>query len=92
MSSLFHFLTDMAVDPKKQIMFEEDPQAMIAAAGLSDQIGSDSGDRVQWTEVFVDELETHELVAVIGNCAASDPGPDPTPDPDPFPGNDDGVP
>lgn len=85
MSNLLHFLTDLAVDPTKQNQFERDPYAMMEAAGLSeiDKIRLSSRERAKITVALANELQTDELIAVMGCCASLDPGPDPLPDPDP---------
>jgi len=87
MNNLFHFLTDMATNPEKQMMFESNPKAMMEANALSEehQIALNSGDRAKVIAAIFDELETNELVAVQGAAIWGDPGPDPIPDPDPLP-------
>ncbi len=86
MSDLFQFIADLALDPRRQELFEANPQAMIETVGLvdSDRIQLDCGDRNEVTAVFSDELSTDEFAAVTGSCCFFDPGPDPSPDPDPL--------
>lgn len=87
MSKLLHLLADLALNPQQQALYNVSPEAMLAIAGVVDPGNSALrwGNREAWTTALVDELATDELVAVMGSCTASDPGPDPTPDPDPLP-------
>jgi hypothetical protein len=91
MSSLFNFLIDLATDPKKQELFEQNSSALMAAAGLTETHSTTlkSRNRADITAAFADELETGEFRAVTGSCIIGDPGPDPEPDPDPLPGDGD---
>lgn len=91
MTDLFQFLTDLAIDPDKQVLFEEDPTAVIDAAALSeaDKAVLNSRDRATVITALGRDLATEELVAVMGGCYLTDPGPDPEPDPDPVPEDDD---
>jgi len=87
MNNLLHFLTGLAVEPKQQEMFAKSPTALIEAAGLSEASRAklSTGDRAGVTTLFAEQLETHELVAVMGSAVLTEPGPDPIPDPDPEP-------
>lgn len=91
MTDLFQFLTDIAIDPGKHALFEEDPLAVMDASELSkaDKAVLNSRDRATVTTALGRELTTEELVAVMGGCFLTDPGPDPEPDPDPVPEDDD---
>lgn len=79
MSNSFQFLIDLALDPKKQERFTGNSRLIVETAGLSEpnKIDLNSSNR--------DALETSELMAVLGACCLTDPGPDPSPDPDPPP-------
>ncbi len=81
MSNLFSFLTDLAVNPKRQETFVKSPYAVMDAAGLSEseQAMLKSGNSVKVVATFADELFQ------AANFTA-DPNPDPLPDPDPFSG------
>lgn len=83
MSNLFHFLTDLAVNPQKQVAFATDPEALIEMAGLSeaDKAVLKSRDRHKIDMAFTN---VHPLLS--RTCI--DPGPDPWPDPDPLPEED----
>jgi hypothetical protein len=78
MANLFHFLTDLAVNPTKQMDFIRYPHTVITASGLSpmEQTIIESRNRRQINAIFADRRVTMASV-----CA--DPGPDPLPDPDP---------
>ncbi|RKZ78247.1 MAG: hypothetical protein DRR19_26740 [Candidatus Parabeggiatoa sp. nov. 1] len=78
MSDLFHFLTDLATNPRQQVAFANTPEALMEAAGLSKQeqavVTSGNSDKVAVS--FMDE-RFQPAIAVV------DPNPDPLPDPDP---------
>ena len=80
MSNLFHFLTDLATNPRQQAAFARAPEAMMRAAGLAeaDRAVLKAGDRVKVAAVYADELPELAFCMV-------DPNPDPMPDPDPPP-------
>ncbi len=80
MSQLFHLLTDLALDPKKQSVFINNPNALMEEAGLSEaeQTAMLSKEAAKITALFADEPVP--LAMTFG-----DPGPDPLPDPDPCP-------
>lgn len=80
MSKLFHVLTDLALDPKKQSVFINNPSSFMEKIGLyeAEQTAIFSKDVAKIAALFADE--TVPLAMTIG-----DPGPDPLPDPDPFP-------
>ncbi|MDJ0675518.1 MAG: hypothetical protein QNJ36_09090 [Calothrix sp. MO_167.B42] len=80
MSKLFDLLTDLALDPKKQSVFINDPRTLMEDVGLSEaeQTAIISKESAQVAALFADEQIP--LAITIG-----DPGPDPLPDPDPFP-------
>ncbi|NEN95242.1 MAG: hypothetical protein F6K50_06765 [Moorea sp. SIO3I7] len=80
MSKLFHLLTDLALDPKKQSVFINNPSSVMDKVGLSEaeQTAMISKEAAKITALFADEQVP--LALSIG-----DPGPDPLPDPDPFP-------
>jgi hypothetical protein len=90
MSNLFYFLTDLAVNPRKQEAFEKNPDMTMETAGLSelDGIALNSRSRTRITAALADDdLKIGDLAAVMGSCVYSDPGPDPEPDPDPLSGD-----
>ncbi|MEM7129235.1 MAG: hypothetical protein AAF702_23080 [Chloroflexota bacterium] len=91
MNDLHNFLIRMAVDSNMSTMFEENSEKIMKEEGLSeiDKKSLRRGDKSAMEAVVISELETHELVTVMGNCFGSDPGPDPDIDPDPFPEEDD---
>lgn len=78
MNNLFHFLTNLAVNPQQQIAFATQPNAMMIAAKLSPAerniVESKMSKKI--TDIFT---TPHTLLASV--CV--DPGPDPLPDPDP---------
>jgi hypothetical protein len=78
MSQLPAFLTSLAIDPKKQLAFEKEPEALMAAAGLSEseRAAIKSRNSAEITEILADE---HFQAAVVATL----PNPDPLPDPDP---------
>ncbi|MEG3907098.1 hypothetical protein QT979_06895 [Microcoleus sp. w2-18bC1] len=80
MSQLFHLLTDLALDPKKQSVFINNPSSLMNEVGLSEaeQTAITSKDSAKIAAFFADELISLAITT-------SDPGPDPLPDPDPFP-------
>jgi hypothetical protein len=79
MSSLFDFLTDVAINPKKQMALAKQPSAVMVAAGLS---------KTEWTALESKDSHTiaaaslSEMTQPFAICCV-DPGPDPEPDPDP---------
>ncbi len=80
MSQLFHLLTDLALDPKKQSVFINNPSSLIDELGLSqaEHTATMSKETAKIAALFADELVPLAITA-------ADPGPDPLPDPDPFP-------
>ncbi|MEH1814230.1 MAG: hypothetical protein V7K26_31660 [Nostoc sp.] len=78
MTQLLDFLTDLAIDPKKQQAFEKEPDALMAAARLSESERSTikSRNSSQITAIFADEYFQPALTV-------GEPNPDPLPDPDP---------
>jgi len=87
MSRLVEFITQMAVDPVRQVQFAADPKACLADASLSpaDKAALLSGNREDVTAAAAQALPPAHLAAVMGNCFVADPGPDPDTDPDPWP-------
>lgn len=83
MNNLLHFLTDLAINPQKQIAFATDPETLMQIAGLAeaDQEVLKSGERDKIGAAFVNELTRLSRICL-------DPGPDPLPDPDPPPPSD----
>lgn len=90
MSNLVSFLTDLAVDTKKQKMFAHNPQAFLEVTGLSknEQLVIKQGSSASLIAALADDLLIDDLAAVMGSCYILDPGPDPSPDPDPPPDED----
>jgi len=80
MSNLLDLLTDLALDPKKQSAFINNPSSFMDGVGLSEaeQTAMMSGENAKITALFAEERVS--LAYTLG-----DPGPDPLPDPDPFP-------
>lgn len=80
MGKLFDLLTDLALDPKKQSVFINNPRALMDEVGLSEieQSAMISKESAKVAAFFADE-------PVQLAITTSDPGPDPLPDPDPFP-------
>lgn len=80
MSQLFHLLTDLALDPKKQRVFINNPSSVMDKVGLSEaeQTAMLSKEAAKIAMLFADERVP--LAITVG-----DPGPDPLPDPDPGP-------
>jgi hypothetical protein len=78
MSDLFHFMTDLAINPKQQQAFAKSPDAVMNTIELSESARAvlKSRDNAQITATFADE---HFQAAVF----VADPNPDPLPDPDP---------
>lgn len=78
MSNLFHFLTDFAINPQKQIAFAKQPNALLVAAGLSkaEQVVVESKSSNKVAEILANELTRSAFICF-------DPGQDPLPDPDP---------
>lgn len=78
MANLFHFLTEFAVDPAKQISFRKNPQLVMSEAGLS-----------QTEQAIISSRSSRQIDAVFADknipmaYVCGDPGPDPLPDPDP---------
>ncbi|HMN27767.1 MAG TPA: hypothetical protein PKE45_06375, partial [Caldilineaceae bacterium] len=70
MNNLLHFLIATALDPRQQEMFAKNPTALMAAAGLSEasRVKLSVGDRTSVTTLFAEQLETNELVAVMGSA------------------------
>lgn len=78
MSNLFDFLTDLAANPQKQLVFSKQPDTLMEVAGLSD------ADKVLLKSREKDQISTalgNELAVLAFSCV--DPGEDPLPDPDP---------
>ncbi|NEQ84224.1 MAG: hypothetical protein F6K26_29835 [Moorea sp. SIO2I5] len=80
MSKLFDLLTDLALDPKKQSVFINNPSSVMDEVGLSEaeQTAIISKEPAEIAGLFADEQVPIALTMM-------DPGPDPLPDPDPFP-------
>ncbi|CAM2064037.1 hypothetical protein SCOR_01640 [Sulfidibacter corallicola] len=78
MSTVIDFMTDLVHDPAVVERFEQNPTAVLDAAGLDAEKRYASSEAQLWTRDFV---------AANGSLTLSDPGPDPLPDPDPFPDN-----
>lgn len=80
MSSLLHLLTDLALDPKKQAVFINNPSSLMDEVGLfeAEQTAMSSGEGTKIAAFFADEVAPIAMTLL-------DPGPDPLPDPDPFP-------
>ncbi|NEO81539.1 hypothetical protein [Moorena sp. SIO4G3] len=80
MSKLFDLLTDLALDPKKQSVFINNPSSVMDKVGLSEaeQTAMISKEPAKIAGLFADKQVP--LALTMG-----DPGPDPLPDPDPFP-------
>jgi hypothetical protein len=78
MSQLPVFLANLAIDPKQQLAFEKEPDALMAAAGLSEaeRAAIKSRNSAQITAICADEHFQAAIVATL-------PNPDPLPDPDP---------
>lgn len=78
MSQLPVFLANLAIDPKQQLAFEKEPDAFMAAAGLSEseRAAIKSRKSAQITAICADEHFQAALVIAL-------PNPDPLPDPDP---------
>jgi hypothetical protein len=79
-SNLFHLLTNLAIEPKKESVFINNPKLFMDEVGLSEaeQALILSQESTKIAALFADEQV--ELA-----ISAADPGPDPLPDPDPFP-------
>ncbi len=80
MSQLFHLLTDLALDTKKQRVFLNNPSSLMNEVGLTqaEQTAIASKEFAKIAAFFADEQISLAVTT-------SDPGPDPLPDPDPFP-------
>ena len=78
MNNLFHFLTDLATNPHKQLVFSRQPDTLMEIAGLSevDKVLLKSAQHDKISAVFTNESTV--LAIVCG-----DPSEDPLPDPDP---------
>jgi hypothetical protein len=78
MSQLPVFLANLAIDPKQQLAFEQEPDALMRAAGLSasERAAIKSRNSAQITAICAGE---HFQAAVVVTL----PNPDPLPDPDP---------
>lgn len=78
MSQLPVFLANLAIDPKQQLAFEKEPDALMAAAWLSEaeRAAIKSKKSAQITAICADELFQAAVVVAL-------PNPDPLPDPDP---------
>ncbi|MEG4960560.1 MULTISPECIES: hypothetical protein [unclassified Microcoleus] len=78
MSQLPVFLANLAIDPKQQLAFEREPDALMAAAGLSEseRVAIKSRKSARITAICADELFQAAVVITL-------PNPDPLPDPDP---------
>ncbi len=87
MSKLVNFLTQLAIDPQQQILFESDPNAIIEKAGLTEveKQAVLKGVREDISDLVAGDLPLTHRHAVAGNCFMADPGPDPDTDPDPWP-------
>lgn len=80
MSNLFDFLTDLALDTKKQSAFINDPSFLMNEVGFTEveQTAMVSGENAKIAALFAKEKVCFAITMI-------DPGPDPLPDPDPFP-------
>ncbi|MCU0544843.1 MAG: hypothetical protein MUE44_22175 [Oscillatoriaceae cyanobacterium Prado104] len=80
MSNLLDLLTDLALDPKKQSAFINNPCSLMDEVGLSEaeQTAIASKETAKIAALFAGERVPLAITAI-------DPGPDPMPDPDPFP-------
>ncbi|NEP29178.1 hypothetical protein [Moorena sp. SIO3I6] len=80
MSKLFDLLTDLALDPKKQSVFINNPSSLMDKVGLSEaeQTAMISKEAAKIAALFAEQQVPLALTFF-------DPGPDPLPDPDPFP-------
>jgi hypothetical protein len=78
MSQLPVFLANLAIDPKQQLAFEQEPDALMAAAGLSEseRAAIKSRNSAQITAICADEHFQAAIAIVL-------PDQDPLPDPDP---------
>lgn len=84
MSKLFELLTDLALNPKKQGAFIDNPSSVMDELGLSEveHTAMISKEPTKIAALFPDEQVPLALTYF-------DPGPDPLPDPDPSPMPDD---
>ncbi|MCC3436504.1 MAG: hypothetical protein EAZ39_11270 [Oscillatoriales cyanobacterium] len=80
MSNLLDLLTDLALDPKKQSAFINNPSSLMDEVGLTEaeQTAMMSGENATIAAIFAEERVPFAITLV-------DPGRDPLPDPDPFP-------
>ena len=80
MSKLLHVLKDLALDPKKQRVFMNNPSVLMDGEGLTEaeQTAMLSKEAAKIAALFADN-------PVPLAITSADPGPDPLPDPDPFP-------
>ncbi len=85
MSTMLHFLTDMALSPAKQETYRKNAQAVLKESGIDDDCRVQNPDQIR--KVLISELKTEEFASVGAMLCSLDPGPDPTPDPDPPPWN-----
>ena len=78
MSDLFHFLTDLAVNPKQQLALATLPATMMDTIDLSesDKILLKNRNSAKIRAAFADS-------SFQAATAVADPNPDPLPDPDP---------
>ncbi|MEA5506273.1 hypothetical protein VB735_24815 [Halotia wernerae UHCC 0503] len=83
MSSLFDFLTDIAINPKQQIAFAQQPILMTDLVRLSegDQAVFESKSSKQIAALFADEMTP--LAEICNDPNPEDPFPDPDPEPEP---------
>ncbi|MFB2972500.1 hypothetical protein ACE1CD_26370 [Aerosakkonema sp. BLCC-F183] len=85
MSKLLNFLTDIAINPKQQIAFAQQPKTVTDAFGLSemDKALIESKSRTKITAFFADNLTP--LAEICNDPNPEDPFPDPDPEPEPEP-------
>ena len=83
MNKLANFLTDLAINPKQQLAFAKEPDAVMNTAGLSkmEQLMLKRGNFVQISTAIGNESFPYAQFF-------ADPNPDPWPDPDPPPPDD----
>ncbi|MBH8552515.1 hypothetical protein I8751_09025 [Nostocaceae cyanobacterium CENA357] len=83
MSSLFDFLTDIAINPKQQIAFAQQPIILTDMLGLSEieQAVFESKSSNKIAALFADE--TTPLAEICNDPNPEDPFPDPDPEPEP---------
>jgi hypothetical protein len=80
LSKLLDFLTELAINPRKQEAFIKSPDVVMKAASLSasDKIALKSRDKTQVAAPFAEEFPQMSYAVI-------EPNPDPLPDPDPLP-------